>query len=802
MTGMFLADHGADVVRVERPGGGPLGALSGHRVWNRGKRSIELDLASEDGATAFRRLCDRADVVLTDFGPGVAARLGVDAATLRRDRPQLVVCELTGYGDTRDADRPAYEALVAARTGYQWEHRGVEGGTIARLSGVDGMMSGLEAPDGCWVGADRPGPLFGGVPWPSLACFYLATLGISAALRVRERTGHGQRVHTSLLQGVLATTIGPWQRVERPDTPMFQTWVIDPRAPKGFFRAADGRWTHHWVPLPAFVLGSSQGDALEVTDEVTAPKEAPMRIGTHPEEMVVLQYYTPLLAQAVARFPASEWVDFAASVGVPVQPVRSPEEALHDAAFLADGCVTEVDDPDVGTIRQVGSVVRLAACGDAVASTPAPAPGAHTDEILAELLEPDPRPARHFDTDPVPAAPLEGVVVLDLGLAVAGPFGTQLLADLGATVIKVTSAWDDYWMGNHIAMCCNRGKRAVTIDLKSTDGLAVLHRLVERADVVQHNMRYDAAERLGVDHASLRAVKPDLVYCHTRGFEHGDRERLPGNDQTGAALAGTEWMDGGLDDDGNPLWSLASMGDTGNGFLSAIGIVQALLHRDRTGEGQFVDTSIVYAQLLNASSAWVTPDGARRGDRPSLDHDQTGFSAGYRLYETSDGWLCLAAVTDQHWERLLQCVGRGDLRAELAEGGSLADAGSRRARDDELTQALGDAFAQRPATTWVKDLDAAGVPAEVSDPDWVLGLFDDPELLERGWVTSYEHPTVGRMDVAGLLVDLSLTPGVVQHPPVVPGRNTREVLLEFGFGADEIDALLVSGAVNDRPRST
>ena len=157
--------------------------------------------------------------------------------------------------------------------------------------------------------------------------------------------------------------------------------------------------------------------------------------------------------------------------------------------------------------------------------------------------------------------------------------------------------------------------------------MAILHELVATADVVQHNMRYDAAVRLGVDYESLREIKPDLIYCHTRGFEHGERELLPGNDQTGAALAGPDWLDGGLDHDGMPLWPVISLGDTGNGFLSAIAMVQALYHRDRTGEGQFVDTSIIYAQLLNASIAWITPDGSRHGDRPQLDAMQLGWNA-------------------------------------------------------------------------------------------------------------------------------------------------------------------------------
>ncbi len=224
------------------------------------------------------------------------------------------------------------------------------------------MLPGLEAPPGCWVGAERDGPLFSGIPWPSLATFYLATLAISAALRARGITGRGQHVATSIMQGVLCSTLGGWQRVEKPDSPHFQTWVIDPRAPKGFFRCSDGRWTHHWVPLPGFVLGASTGDHLEIAPGVESPRRSGTRISTDAEDMVLLHHYTPLMAEAVARFSSDEWVELAGEIGVPVQPVRAPEEALLDPLLVADGCVGEVVDPQIGAVRQVGQVYRLAAC--------------------------------------------------------------------------------------------------------------------------------------------------------------------------------------------------------------------------------------------------------------------------------------------------------------------------------------------------------------------------------------------------------------------------------------------------------
>lgn len=796
MATMLLADHGAEVTKIESPAGDPFRGFSGHRVWARGKRSAVLDLTDAADATTFHALVRRADVLVESFSPGTTRRLGIAYEDLRALNPRLVYCSITGYGATGEhADRPAYDALVAARTGQQWEHRGVVGGTLSAISGGEGMMPGLEPPDqDCWVGPARKGPLFGGVAWPSVATAYNATLAISAALRARERSGRGQQVHTSLLQGVLSNTAGPWQRIERHDAPSLQSWVIDPRAPKGFFRGSDGTWTHHWVPLPGFILGTAAAtrDGHAPSDwKVSAPKDATMRVGVDPQDMVILQHFNSQLTEAVASLPSAEWERIAAEVGVPVQPVRSPEAALHDPAFLADGCVVEVDDPEVGRIRQVGSVYRLAACPTSPPG-PAPSAGQHTADVRAEALLPAPEITEPPD-DPAPAGPLAGIRVLDLGLAVAGPFGTQLLSDLGADVIKVNTQHDGYWFASHIAMLCNRGKRSIALNLKDPAALEVLHRLVATADVVQHNMRYEAAERLGVDYASLKAIKPDLVYCHTRGFERGTRNGLPGNDQTGAALAGTEWLDGGLDHGGRPIWSVCSAGDTGNGYLSAIGMVQALYHRDRTGEGQFVDTSIVYAQLLNASMTWVAADGTAAADRPSLDAQHHGWNALYRLYRASEGWLCVSALIPQHWSALTDAVGR----PELATDARYRSAEDRKRHDAELRADLETVFAQRPAVDWFKILDAAGVPCEVSSTDFSHQVFDSTELREKGWVTTYEHPGVGRMDVFGLLFDLAETPGRVAGPPPLVGQHTSEILAEAGYGPAEVTALLASKAAFD-----
>jgi crotonobetainyl-CoA:carnitine CoA-transferase CaiB-like acyl-CoA transferase len=793
MTTMLLADEGAQVTKIDRPQGDPFPELSGYQVWNRGKRRATLDLKTARDRERFRKLSARADIVVQSFRPGVAERLGVDYATLAADNPRLIYCAISAYGpDSPDADRPGIDALVAARTGHQWEMRGIPGGILAKLAGAPGMMPDLDVPDDCWVGPEREGPLFAGVPWVSLATFYIASVHINAALHARQRTGRGQRIDASLFGGVLATTLGGWQKVERPETPHFQTWVYDPRAPKGFFRTSDGRWTHHWVPLPDFVLPAA-ASGMQKTPEVKAPKQASFRVTTSPQDMVLLHAYQKPMADAVAQYSADAWTQLAAEVGTPVQKVRSPEEALLDPLLVADGCVVEVPDAQLGAVREVGRVIDMPEHPFEVPG-PTRAPGADTAAVVTEadgLAQTPPVPDP--DTGVSLGSPLEGVTVLDLGLAVAGPFGTQVLAQLGARVIKVTTTTDKFWFSNHIAMCCNRDKDSITLNLKDPAGLEVLHRLVRKADVVQHNMRYDAALRLHVDYESLRAVNPRLVYCHTMGHEQGPRASHPGNDQTGAALAGTTWLDGGLDNGGRPLWSATSLGDTGNGFLSAIGIVQALYDRERTGQGQFVRTSIVYAQLLNASTAWITPDGAHAGKRQKLDAQSFGWGALYRLYETADGWLCLAAFSDAAWNRLCGAIGRDDLAADPL----FADADARGEHDAELAAELAATFRQKAAVDWCALLDAAGVPCEVSDPDFAVRLFSDPEAERRHTVVSFSHPKVGQMKMAGLYATMSDTPGKIWGPPLWPGQNTRQILAEFGYQDAEIDKLLDAGVAED-----
>jgi crotonobetainyl-CoA:carnitine CoA-transferase CaiB-like acyl-CoA transferase len=796
MTSMLLADSGADVLRIETGGAAEVDEVA-YRVWHRGKRSVRLDLDSAGHRAALRSLVSAADVLIESFPAALAVDLGVDAQSLSALNPGLVSCSIGGY--RLDDRRPAYDALVAARTGLQWEQRGVLGTPMNRISGAPVPMPDLEVPDLPASRFGQEGPVFVRSMWTSVGTAYLATAGISAALRAREVTGCGDRVETSMLRGAMAAAGPLWQRAEHTDAPGFWMWVTDRRAPEGLFECADGRWVHFWTIRPTLVLAASEGDELVIDgpkDSMRAGDQ--VRIGMEAEDLVVLYYYYDLLSPAFRKFPSDQWIAFGAARGLGIALVRSPEEAFSDAALLKQGCVVEVDDPDLGPIRHAGVLLEFSETPGAVRG-PAPRPGQHTVEVLAGLAdgrETGPAgagtAAAQEPGQALPRGPLHGIRVLDLGLGVAGPWGARVLADLGADVIKVHALHDGYWARTHMGLATNWGKRSIALNLKDPAGHEVLGRLLESADVVAHNMRPGAAERLGIGYEQLRARFPRLVYCHTRGFEDGARSTRPGTDQTANALAGTEYEDGACGFGAPPMWSRVNMGDTGNGYLWAIAVMQALYHRERTGRGQRVGTAIINATLLLTSYAFSRADGTPV-ERPRTDARQRGLSALHGLYKLAgdDEWACLAALTDDAWTALCETTGA----AALLDDPRFAAADGRRRHDGELRAEL-----ERVLSGWTAaDLDALadkhGLPCEIVSPAYSTGLFDDPEIRRRGWIATANVPGVGRLEQPGLLIDLARNPGGIVSGPCMAGEHTRAILAELGYDPRSAAALEESRAV-------
>ena len=781
MTTMFLADNGADVIRIEPPQGDPFAQQTGYRVWNRGKRSACLDLWSSEGRKHFDELVLTSDVVVDSFSWGTTTRLGIDHDALSGLNPGIITCSITGYGEhPMHRDRPGYDGLVAARTGLLFDQKGRRGTAMEFINGRPGPYPEFDAPEGLVRGADRQGPIFPRTPWPSIGATYFATLGIAAALRARQVSGLGQRVTTSLLQGALAASCLNWQRVENPDAPLYWMWPVDSRSIEGLFECADGKWVHHWTLRPRWVLAAAEGDTLSAVGLDTPYRDDPDRVSMESDGLLAGIFLYPQLEEAFKKFPSDQWVRAGEDAGLGMTTVRPPGDALADKSFLADGCVVEVDDPEVGLIQHAGPLLEFSATPGAVAG-PAPRMGQHTEEVLAQTLSASADRGPKLGSDESLAHPLAGVRVLDLGLGVAGPFTGRALADLGADVIKVNALYDKYWNGTHMGLGVNRGKRSISLNLKNPDGREVLEKLLQGSDVFTLNWRPGAAGRLGLDYETLHERYPRLVYCNTRGYEKGPRSDLPGTDQNAAAMTGTEWEDGACSAGNPPLWSRSNMGDTGNALLAAIAITTALYHRDRTGEGQAVSTSIVNAGLLHTSYAWIHSDGTAP-DWGKVDRDQFGLSPYYRLYKCAlGGWIFLAALTSE---------ARAQLRT-LLPGAPSGD-------DEELVADwLGSYFESTVASEAFAALDDGGVPIEVVDEFFCRDLFDDPHARRLDLVSETRSSSVGRFEDPGLLVNISPSEPIIQRGPCACGEHTKEILDELGYTAAQIEAMVEGRAVLD-----
>jgi crotonobetainyl-CoA:carnitine CoA-transferase CaiB-like acyl-CoA transferase len=393
------------------------------------------------------------------------------------------------------------------------------------------------------------------------------------------------------------------------------------------------------------------------------------------------------------------------------------------------------------------------------------------------------------------AAPLEGVRVVDFGQYLAGPFGPMVLADLGADVVKVEPTRGDAMRAAVVGsfMGCQRGKRSIALDVKRPEGLRVALELVARADVVHHNMTLGTAERLGIGYEQCRAVNPAVVYCNNFMYGAiGPLSHLGGLDPLGQAASGIEWEQGPVAEGNPPIWHRYGHGDVAAAMSSVAGVLMALFHRERTGEGQYLWTSILHASMLYTADSWLSADGTP-SPREELDREQMGIAALYRLYETQDGWLQLAAVREEHWRSLCRVLSR----EALAGDDRFATAAARQENRAELTGILQEAFMEDLAVNWRKALRRLGVPAEISVDTWdgETVLFDG-ELERLGLVAEHRHPLLGRVRQSGNLITFSATPGSQQKAAPMLGEHTREILAELGYDDAEAEAYRSEGIVS------
>jgi crotonobetainyl-CoA:carnitine CoA-transferase CaiB-like acyl-CoA transferase len=387
---------------------------------------------------------------------------------------------------------------------------------------------------------------------------------------------------------------------------------------------------------------------------------------------------------------------------------------------------------------------------------------------------------------------LEGVRLIDFGQYLAGPFGPMVIGDLGADVIKVEPiTGDGMRMAGQPFFGCQRGKRSLALDLKKERGHEIALQLVERADIVHHNMTAGVAVRLGIGYEDCKRVKPEIVYCNTWAYGlEGPLAHFGGLDPLYQASAGLEYEQGPVREGNTPNYLRFGMTDTANAMLSVVGCLAALYHRKVSGEGQELWTSLLDGGSMFASDA-ILVDGEAY-PRPRLDKAQTGTDALYRLYETQEGWLQIAVMEDAQWVSL--CAALGD--PELATDPRFATPAARSENRRQLESLLEPRFLTRTAIVWSRWFDAAGIPNEVAiDPKAGERVMFDADNERLGLVAEYDHPLLGRIRQFGSLIDFSETPGEISGPPPMVGEHTREILEWLGYSEADMDELKAEGVV-------
>ncbi len=385
-------------------------------------------------------------------------------------------------------------------------------------------------------------------------------------------------------------------------------------------------------------------------------------------------------------------------------------------------------------------------------------------------------------------APLRGVRVLDLGKVLAGPTCTQLLADLGADVIKVeptevgddTRGWPPFagsGCDGAVFLSVNRNKRSLSVDLKTREGRDIVGRLLDTSDVLIESYRKGTIERLGFGYAEVRARRPGIIYASISGFGRtGPDAKLPGYDVMVQAASGIMAITG--EKGGGPVRSPFSPLDQTTGLWAAFGILAALRERDRTGEGRFIEASLFDTALAfmgyNIQTYWMTgkPPGKAGSGHESL--------CPYQAFRAADDDLLLAVGSDKLWRQFCAAAGL-DAYAEHPDYCRNAD----RVRNFDATVALvGARLREKTVAEWSAILTAAGVPHAPIAP--LATVLDSPQVAARGIVQPYEHPRYGPLAAISIPLRTDGLDRTVRRPPPVLGQHTREVLLEAGCSEQQI----------------
>jgi crotonobetainyl-CoA:carnitine CoA-transferase CaiB-like acyl-CoA transferase len=717
---MLLADQGADVIRVDPPGG-PRWKTPVNAVLLRGRRTLTLDLTDPGELRRAQALLDSADVAIENFRPGVAERIGIGPSAATRRNPRLVYVSLPGFGsqDPRRGDA-AWEGVVMAAAG-------------------------------AYRVPEQAAPAFSALPLGSVFAALEAAVAVVGALIARERDGLGQRVEMPLFDSLFEAG-GATPRVERTSEP----FKVGDFA-LAWYRCADGGW---------IAIGSAWFRHLEWFVQAAGCQawidEGLVDYDRMMSDPAAVAEVRRRLVELFATRPAAEWEAIGHAHGCSLIMVRSPAEWLAEPEPVAAGALVDSEDPELGRVRVPGRAVRISTAPDRPVAPRRPAGADETDLRTAlDALVIEAPPVAHGSPDALAAPPLAGVRILDFTRVAAAPTATKLLAQYGADVIKVdTDPTNRAMVPEPIGhQTVNRGKRSIRLDLYDPADREVLGALLATADAVVQNFALGVDRRLGIDEPSVRAIVPDVVYTYLNAYgTEGPRAGARGyadllNCATGIAERtwGERVMESGhaLLNVDRPRWPFT---DYAAGAVAAFGAMLGIYQHARTGQGSFVTTSLERAATLEQvvyALAYEGRDIAEpRGDAP-------GWTPFHRLYDTADGAVFVGAAQDQQ-ESLLEALGVHDV----------AD--------------LPGAFAARATDDVTAALRARDIGAHRVAPMGSL-LADDGVAATIGLRVDEQTDANGLVVMTGPVAHLSRTPPSIGRPAEPFGAHSDEIRRELGF---------------------
>lgn len=758
----LLADLGADVCRVEPPGGDPLRADLLFGFLNGAKRSAEVDLATAPGRTWLARAVADADVVVEGYGAGGLERLGVDVDALRIEQPLLALVRISDFGQ-----RGPHAA---------WLTSGLT------LQAASGWVSahGLVGQDPVQVGGHIH----------ELTAGAFAAAAALSAVRAAVRRGEPVDVDLSVQECLVGTLAYPNLVMED----MLGAGLPPPQARHfplpGIQRCRDG-----WVGINA-LTGQHFLDAcimLEVDE-----------FGDRQQELAA---GGPLLDEFFAKVrpwllerDAQDIVELSQAFRVPAAPVGDGPMMLDYAQFRERPFFVEEALTDGSAAVMPGPPYRLSAT-PALRRGPAPAVG-----DLGAVAPP--RGARVGEPVAPGELPFAGLRVLDLGSFWAGPYCTMYLGALGADVIKIESTrrpdgfrfsgavpemGDDWYERGGVFAGTNLDKRELTLELSTEEGKALLLRLVERADVVLENYSARVVEQFGIGYDDLCAIKPDVIMVRMPGFGLEG----PWRDYVGWAMV-IEQATGMASVTGPPERPMhpGGLADPVIGMHAAVAVQAALAHRDRTGEGQLIEVAqLETGANLTAELVLEWSVNGRRVERHGNRDPRLAPQGVYRC--RTEGpmpeWVAVSVVTDEQWRSLTQVLDRPD----WADDPGLATLAGRWARHDELDEGIAAWTRDRAPTEVVAALRAGGLP--VAPVLTVPRMYDDPQLVARGYYQELDHARTGTRRYPGWPAQFSFLTQHHRRGSPTLGQHNREILTEeLGLSDAEVDALARDGIIGDR----